>query len=75
MKMAQTQKWLMFADRFENKKPSSQMSKLDCVIDFFVFLLVSLGYCIEVSYSAIRMIFFQRSLHVDDIMMSRHIIP
>ncbi|KAL7043322.1 hypothetical protein ACKWTF_001448 [Chironomus riparius] len=47
MKMAQTQKWLFFADRFENKKPSSQMSKLDVVIDFIVFLLVSVGYCIE----------------------------
>jgi hypothetical protein len=42
-------KWSLFADRFEVRKPASEMTKLDAILDFFAFIVVSIGYIVQVS--------------------------
>ncbi|KAG5675254.1 hypothetical protein PVAND_005169 [Polypedilum vanderplanki] len=42
-----TGKWSLFADRFEARKPASEMTKLDAILDFFAFITISIGYIIQ----------------------------
>lgn len=38
-------------DKFDHKKPPSEMTKWDVIIDFFIFIGISAGYVIRVGFN------------------------
>jgi hypothetical protein len=41
-------KWSLFANRFEARKPAAEMTKLDAFLDVVAFVIISIGYVIQV---------------------------